>query len=120
MGALVVGPMHRIQSHGADFPFSTGFDACEGGHRDPPLPVLLVYGGSRGARSINRAIEALLRPLLELAEIVHVCGREGDEAFLRQAAETLPPELRARYHLYSYLPGTMPKVGNREPGTGNR
>ncbi len=82
----------------------------KGGHGDPPLPVLLVYGGSRGARSINRAIEALLRPLLELAEIVHVCGREGDEVFLRQAASGLPPELQARYHLHPYLQGTMPQA----------
>lgn len=67
------------------------------------LPVLFVYGGSRGARSINRAIEALLPELLKLAQIIHVCGREGDETWLRAAAERLPAELRARYHLYPYL-----------------
>ena len=77
---------------------------------DDALPTLLVYGGSRGARSINRAIERLLRPLLELSQIVHVCGREGDEEFLRAAAEQLPAELRARYHLYPYLQGTMPQA----------
>lgn len=71
------------------------------------LPVLFVYGGSRGARSINRAIEALLPELLALAQIIHVCGREGDETWLRAAAERLSPELRARYHLYPYLHGTI-------------
>lgn len=69
----------------------------------PDLPAVLVTGGSRGARSINRAIEALLPHLLEIAQVVHVCGREGDEAFLRTAAGQLPAELRQRYHLYPYL-----------------
>ncbi len=82
--------------------------ALFGLHAD--LPVLLVYGGSRGARSINRAIEQLLAPLLQISQIVHVCGREGDEQFLRAAAEQLPEPLRARYHLHPYLQGTMPQA----------
>lgn len=70
---------------------------------DDALPVVLVYGGSRGARSINRAIEALLPALLERAALIHVCGREGDESWLRAAAEQLPERLRSRYNLYAYL-----------------
>jgi UDP-N-acetylglucosamine--N-acetylmuramyl-(pentapeptide) pyrophosphoryl-undecaprenol N-acetylglucosamine transferase len=70
---------------------------------DDSLPVLLVYGGSRGARSINRAIEALLPDVLALAQVVHVCGREGDEHWLREAAERLEPTRQARYRLYPYL-----------------
>jgi UDP-N-acetylglucosamine--N-acetylmuramyl-(pentapeptide) pyrophosphoryl-undecaprenol N-acetylglucosamine transferase len=67
------------------------------------LPVLFVYGGSRGARSINRAIAALLSHLLPIAQLIHVCGREGDDAWLRAAADQLPAELQARYQLYPYL-----------------
>lgn len=67
------------------------------------LPVLFVYGGSRGARNINRAIELLLPELLNLAQIIHVCGREGDETWLRAAADRLSPEMQARYHLFPYL-----------------
>jgi UDP-N-acetylglucosamine--N-acetylmuramyl-(pentapeptide) pyrophosphoryl-undecaprenol N-acetylglucosamine transferase len=66
-------------------------------------PVLFVYGGSRGARSINRAIAALLPHLLPIAQVLHVCGREGDDDWLRVAAEQLPAELRAKYKLYPYL-----------------
>jgi len=69
----------------------------------PELPLILVTGGSRGARSINRAIEALLPKLLEIAQVIHVCGREGDEVFLRAAAAELPAALKSRYYLYSYL-----------------
>ncbi len=70
---------------------------------DAGAPVLLVYGGSRGARNINRAIAALLPHLLPLTQIVHVCGREGDESFLREAANALPEAMQARYRLFPYL-----------------
>ncbi len=71
------------------------------------LPVVLVYGGSRGARAINLAIKALLPALTQLAQVIHVCGREGDETWLRAAADGLPSVQRARYHLHPYLTGTM-------------
>ncbi|HEU4324955.1 MAG TPA: UDP-N-acetylglucosamine--N-acetylmuramyl-(pentapeptide) pyrophosphoryl-undecaprenol N-acetylglucosamine transferase [Roseiflexaceae bacterium] len=70
---------------------------------DQNAPVVFVYGGSRGARSVNQAVAALLPHLLPLAQIIHVCGREGDEAFLQAAAERLPEPLRERYRLYPYL-----------------
>lgn len=67
------------------------------------LPVLIVYGGSRGARQINRAVAALLPDLLERAHVLHVCGREGDAVWLREAAGALDPRLQARYQLFPYL-----------------
>jgi UDP-N-acetylglucosamine--N-acetylmuramyl-(pentapeptide) pyrophosphoryl-undecaprenol N-acetylglucosamine transferase len=83
---------------------------------DDTLPVLMVTGGSRGARSINKAIAALLEHLLPLTQIIHICGREGDEQFLREAVDQLPAELRARYRLYPYLHSQG--TGNTEQGTG--
>ena len=42
---------------------------------DPDLPVLLVSGGSQGARSINGAIEAALEELLAAGiQVLHVLG----------------------------------------------
>jgi UDP-N-acetylglucosamine--N-acetylmuramyl-(pentapeptide) pyrophosphoryl-undecaprenol N-acetylglucosamine transferase len=76
----------------------------------PDLPVLLVTGGSRGARSINQAIAALLPQLLPICQIIHICGREGDQQFLRTAAEALPAELQARYRLYPYLPSATEQI----------
>jgi UDP-N-acetylglucosamine--N-acetylmuramyl-(pentapeptide) pyrophosphoryl-undecaprenol N-acetylglucosamine transferase len=67
------------------------------------LPTLLVYGGSRGARSINRAIQMMLPDLLNLTQIIHICGREGDEVWLRAEASRLDATLQARYHLAPYL-----------------
>jgi UDP-N-acetylglucosamine--N-acetylmuramyl-(pentapeptide) pyrophosphoryl-undecaprenol N-acetylglucosamine transferase len=39
------------------------------------LPVLLVLGGSSGARSINRALLAVLPELLKEMQIIHVSGK---------------------------------------------
>ncbi len=69
------------------------------------LPVVLVYGGSRGARSVNQALAALLPDLLERCALIHVCGREGDHHWLQAAAERLPSRLKMRYKLYTYLEG---------------
>ncbi len=72
---------------------------------DEALPVVLVYGGSRGARSVNQALAALLPDLLERCALIHVCGREGDHHWLQAAAERLPSRLKMRYKLYTYLEG---------------
>ena len=75
-------------------------------HLRDDLPVLLVFGGSRGARSINMAVAALLEYLLPLTQIIHVCGREGDEPTLIAAAERIPEHMRSRYRLFPYLHST--------------
>lgn len=81
---------------------------------DDATPTLLVAGGSRGSRSINRAIAALLPLLLPLAQVIHVCGREGDVTFLRAAAGALPAELQRRYHLFEYLHSAAPAEGGAQ------
>ena len=69
---------------------------------DAQPPVLLVFGGSRGARTLNRALAAILEPLLALCQVVHISGTlDAEEARARSVA--LPEPLRARYHLYAYL-----------------
>lgn len=67
------------------------------------LPILLVYGGSRGARRINQAIAALLPALLARCQIIHVCGREGDATWLQTTVANLPESYQLRYKLYPYL-----------------
>lgn len=41
----------------------------------PEKPVLLVMGGSLGAKRINEAVRANLEVLLRQFQIVHICGR---------------------------------------------
>ncbi len=68
----------------------------------PDLPVVLVMGGSSGARSINAAVGEILEPLLHHAQVIHLCG-ELDEPQLRRQRAALPPAIRQRYHLFRYL-----------------
>ncbi len=68
----------------------------------PEGPVVLVFGGSRGARSINRALLARLSEMLALAEIVHISGKL-DWPEVAAARETLSAEERANYHVHAYL-----------------
>jgi UDP-N-acetylglucosamine--N-acetylmuramyl-(pentapeptide) pyrophosphoryl-undecaprenol N-acetylglucosamine transferase len=65
-------------------------------------PVLLVFGGSRGARSINRAVSDQLEDYLRVSQVIHVCGTL-DEPWVRAKQAELPEELRARYYLSAYL-----------------
>ncbi|MGD9046472.1 MAG: undecaprenyldiphospho-muramoylpentapeptide beta-N-acetylglucosaminyltransferase [Anaerolineae bacterium] len=69
---------------------------------DSDSKTLLVFGGSRGARSINQALVAGLRELLPACQIVHVSGRL-DADWVAGMAKSLPEALRGRYHHYAYL-----------------
>jgi UDP-N-acetylglucosamine--N-acetylmuramyl-(pentapeptide) pyrophosphoryl-undecaprenol N-acetylglucosamine transferase len=73
-------------------------------------PVLLVLGGSRGARSLNQALGGVpslsrggeLERILELTQVIHVSG-ELDWPWVSERREALPAALKARYHAFSYL-----------------
>lgn len=68
----------------------------------PDLPTLLVFGGSKGARTINRALMAILPQLLQSMQVVHLSGRLDWEVVLENA-RTLPADLTERYHAFPYL-----------------
>jgi UDP-N-acetylglucosamine--N-acetylmuramyl-(pentapeptide) pyrophosphoryl-undecaprenol N-acetylglucosamine transferase len=77
--------------------FDLGFDRESGSP-----PVLLIFGGSQGAHSINQAVCKDIEELLEEAQVIHVSGqRDADWTQARRAS--LPERLRARYHLHPYL-----------------
>lgn len=65
-------------------------------------PVLLVFGGSKGARSINLAVLSKLPRLLAKFELIHISG-ETDWQSVKGAREELSGELAARYHAMPYL-----------------
>ena len=76
---------------------------------DADMPVLLVFGGSRGARSINLALAASLTAILEHFQVVHVSGTL-DWPDVAARAENVPDSLRCRYHPYPYLHDEMPSA----------
>jgi UDP-N-acetylglucosamine--N-acetylmuramyl-(pentapeptide) pyrophosphoryl-undecaprenol N-acetylglucosamine transferase len=68
----------------------------------PGVPVLLLLGGSRGARSINQALSGVLEQVLGLAQVVHVSG-ELDWPWVEERREALPVAMKARYQAFPYL-----------------
>ncbi len=74
---------------------------------DPEEKVLFVTGASQGAHSINQAIASDLAGLLELCEVVHLCGH-ADEPWLSEIRAGLPDDLSGRYHLFAYLHDDTP------------
>ncbi len=73
---------------------------------DADLPALLVFGGSRGARSINQALAASLADILQHCQVVHVSGTL-DWPDVEARAASIPETLRERYHAYPYLHDEM-------------
>lgn len=65
-------------------------------------PIILVFGGSKGARSINLAVTAHINELLALAEIIHVSGNL-DWDMVQTAHQGLSQEQRSQYHIFPYL-----------------
>ena len=65
-------------------------------------PVVLVFGGSRGARSINQALWGCLTNLLDKAQVVHITG-ELDWPQVEEVQKSLPQHLAGEYHPFAYL-----------------
>lgn len=76
------------------------------------LPVLLVFGGSSGARSINRALMKALPSLLSQMQIIHITGKLDQEevstAWMQiQEKPGLDAEISKQYRMFSYLHDEM-------------
>lgn len=72
-------------------------------------PVLLVFGGSRGARSLNRVLVAALPTLLPRCQVLHISGQLDWEWVRSETGRpgALPAEWQTRYHVYPYLHDEM-------------
>jgi UDP-N-acetylglucosamine--N-acetylmuramyl-(pentapeptide) pyrophosphoryl-undecaprenol N-acetylglucosamine transferase len=66
------------------------------------LPVLLVFGGSKGARSINQAIFLILPELLAEMQVLHISG-ELDWPEVKKVRKSLSTKLLDRYRVFAYL-----------------
>jgi UDP-N-acetylglucosamine--N-acetylmuramyl-(pentapeptide) pyrophosphoryl-undecaprenol N-acetylglucosamine transferase len=95
----VTGYPVRAEFHGLD---RTGARAALGLRLNEDETVLLVSGGSRGARSINQALSCMLEQMLELTQVVHVSG-ELDWPWVAEQRDALSSALKARYHAFPYL-----------------
>jgi UDP-N-acetylglucosamine--N-acetylmuramyl-(pentapeptide) pyrophosphoryl-undecaprenol N-acetylglucosamine transferase len=66
------------------------------------LPVVLIYGGSKGARSINQAALSILPKLLARAEVIHISGKLDWET-VKQASQDFPQTISENYHSFDFL-----------------
>jgi UDP-N-acetylglucosamine--N-acetylmuramyl-(pentapeptide) pyrophosphoryl-undecaprenol N-acetylglucosamine transferase len=81
----------------------------------PELPTLLVFGGSKGSRSINKALITALPELLTDLQVVHISG-SLDWPAVQANRDSLPAQLTAlgrssslteRYRPFPYLHDEM-------------
>jgi UDP-N-acetylglucosamine--N-acetylmuramyl-(pentapeptide) pyrophosphoryl-undecaprenol N-acetylglucosamine transferase len=97
---VVTGYPLRQQMHSATREAAIAFFGL-----DAARPTLLVFGGSRGARSINNALLAVLPPLLDAGvQVIHVSGTL-DWPQVEAARAALPDA--THYHAYPYLHAEM-------------
>lgn len=72
------------------------------------LPLVLVWGGSQGARSINQATWTALPDLLPHAHVLHVIGTRDWPLYEAHAQADPLTEHATRYHPVDYLHDAMP------------
>ncbi len=74
-------------------------------------PLLLVTGGSQGARTLNQAICHALPGLLERCQVLQISGPklfEETRALAEQTIANLDEATRRQYHLVPYMDAEMP------------
>ncbi len=72
------------------------------------LPVLMVMGGSSGARSINQALLQVLPELLQIANVIHICGKLDWSSISSRYEEMknsadIGGLITSRYRVFPYL-----------------
>ena len=84
---------------------ATREEALEHFKLDGTRKTMLVFGGSRGARSINRALSGNLRSLLGSGiQILHITGELDWQRAMREAGDLKD---HPDYHAFPYLHGDM-------------
>jgi len=65
--------------------------------------VVLITGGSQGARAINTVVLQALPRLLEKYEVIHLCGPLHFDSVKKEAASAVRPNMLVYYHPYPFL-----------------
>lgn len=66
-------------------------------------PVILILGGSQGAKRINDLLLEILPDLLENFEVIHQCGENNFKDLNNETKALIKKELITYYHLYPFL-----------------
>ncbi|GCE18106.1 undecaprenyldiphospho-muramoylpentapeptide beta-N-acetylglucosaminyltransferase [Dictyobacter kobayashii] len=77
----------------------------------PELPLILVTGGSQGARHLNQVVARALPELLKTHQVLQISGQKlfaETQSLAESTIDGLDSELRQRYRLVPYLSDEMP------------
>ncbi|MBV9258732.1 MAG: undecaprenyldiphospho-muramoylpentapeptide beta-N-acetylglucosaminyltransferase [Ktedonobacteraceae bacterium] len=77
----------------------------------PDVPLLLVTGGSQGARYLNQTVCRALPELLLSCQVLQISGKklfEETQALSTSMLADVPAETRQRYRLVPYMDAEMP------------
>ncbi len=80
---------------------------------DPQLPLLLVTGGSQGARHLNQVTCQALPQLLTACQVLHISGTklfDETRALADGALTSADAALKTRYRLEPYMSAEMPQA----------
>lgn len=69
-------------------------------------PVVLVFGGSKGSRSINEALEQVLPKIINETQVIHITGAANWEA-CKHLKSSLLSSVRDDYHPHAFLGENM-------------
>ncbi len=69
---------------------------------DKTLPTVLVFGGSRGARSLNQALMAQIQEVVQEGQVIHITG-SLDWVEMQARYQKLSPNVQKHYHIFEYL-----------------
>lgn len=73
---------------------------------DPETRTVTIFGGSTGAHQINQAVVANLAELAQVAQVLHLTGR-NDEAWVKSEVARVSAAA-ARVRVYGYLHDELP------------
>lgn len=80
--------------------------ALEALNLNPDIPVLLIFGGSKGARSINRATKGILPDLLGDLQVIHITGKLDWEE-MESNRVNLAKQEKENYRMFPFLHDEM-------------
>lgn len=66
-------------------------------------PILLFFGGSQGAKTINEFVLLILNDILKDYEIIHICGKKNYRKTQLESRAIISKDLEQYYHLYASL-----------------
>ncbi len=78
---------------------------------NPDIPLLLVTGGSQGARHLNQVVCQVLAELLPYCQILQISGKQlfaETQQLSEQSTANLEADIQQRYRLVAYMNEEMP------------